>query len=277
MQLWRWARPYTPAAAGLQIMSASCCAPLPPSADPRFRRALWIALWVNGLMFVAESWAGWASGSVALLADAVDFFGDAVNYGVSLAVLGLTVAVRARTAQFKALCMAGFGVFVLGRALWAWHTGSVPEPATMGVLATLALLANVGVALLLYRHRTGDANMRSVWICSRNDAVGNVAVGLAALGVLGTGSAWPDLGVATFMAVLALSGAATVWRQAATELTTAADPVGATGQAAHHHGDRPAHPACCAAGPEPRRCAGDGHGHDAHAHGHTHGQTHPPH
>ncbi|NDY90252.1 cation transporter [Ideonella livida] len=251
-------------------MSASCCAPLPPSADPRFRRALWIALWVNALMFVVESWAGWASGSVALLADAVDFFGDAVNYGVSLAVLGMTVAVRARTAQFKAICMAGFGVLVLGRALWAWQTGSMPEPATMGVLATLALLANVGVALLLYRHRTGDANMRSVWICSRNDAVGNVAVGLAALGVLGTGSPWPDLGVAAFMAVLALSGAATVWRQATTELATAAAPAGATGATAAHHGAPPAHDTCCAAGPAPRCRAGN---HDDH----DHGPAHPPH
>ena len=169
-------------------------------------------------MFVVEIGAGWRSGSVSLLADAIDFFGDAVNYGLSLAVLSMALHVRAKTAVFKAACMAAFGVLVLGRAVWAWRTGIVPEASTMGVIATLAFVANGSVAVLLYRHRQGDANMRSVWICSRNDAVGNVAVGLAALGVFGTGTAWPDLLVAALMAALALTGAVTVLRHARTEL-----------------------------------------------------------
>ena len=162
--------------------------------------------------------AGLSAGSVSLLADAVDFFGDAANYGVSLAVLAMATRVRARAAQLKAACMAAFGVFVLARAAWAVQSGVVPEPVTMGAVAIAALVANVFVALLLFRYRGGDANMRSVWICSRNDALGNLAVGAAALGVLGTGTAWPDLLVAAFMAVLAITGSVTVFRQARAEL-----------------------------------------------------------
>lgn len=199
-------------------MSASCCSPPPPSADPLYRRALWIALAVNVVMFVIEIGAGWRSGSVSLLADAIDFFGDAVNYGLSLAVLSLALHIRSRTAIFKAACMAAFGVLVLSRAGWAWHAGLIPEASTMGAISVLALIANGSVALLLYRHRQGDANMRSVWICSRNDAIGNVAVGIAALGVFGTGTAWPDLLVAAFMAGLALTGSMSVLRHARLEL-----------------------------------------------------------
>ena len=169
-------------------------------------------------MFIVEVAASWSSGSVSLLADAVDFFGDAANYGLSLAVLSMAMHVRSKAAIVKGACMAAFGVFVLARAAWALQAGTPPEPVTMGVVATGALAANLGVALLLYRHRSGDANMRSVWICTRNDAIGNVAVGLAALGVFGTGTAWPDLLVAVLMAALAISGAASVLRQARTEL-----------------------------------------------------------
>jgi Co/Zn/Cd efflux system component len=200
-------------------MSASCCSHAPaPSVDPRFRRALWVALVVNAGMFVAEVAAGWSSGSVSLLADAIDFFGDAANYALSLAVLAMSLQVRSRAALVKAACMGLFGVFVLGRAVWAFGQGGVPEAMTMGVVALAALAANAGVALLLYRFRAGDANMRSVWICSRNDAIGNIAVGLAAVGVFGSGSALPDLAVAVVMAVLALTGAATVLRHARSEL-----------------------------------------------------------
>ena len=202
-------------------MSDSCCPPPAPSVDPGYRRVLWIALIVNGAMFAVEVASGIGSGSVSLLADAIDFFGDASNYALSLAVLAMAASVRSRAALFKAACMALFGVFVLARALWVLSSGSVPEPVTMGVVAIAALAANVGVALLLYRYREGDANMRSVWICSRNDAFGNLAVGLAALGVFGTGSAWPDLAVAAAMAVLALAGAYSVGRQARMELATA--------------------------------------------------------
>lgn len=199
-------------------MSASCCSPSAAVVDPLFRRALWIALAVNAFMFVVEVFASWTSGSVSLLADAIDFFGDAANYALSLAVLASALHVRSKAAIAKAACMAAFGVFVLGRAVWALRSGTPPQAITMGAVAVAALATNLAVAVLLYRHRSGDANMRSVWICSRNDAIGNVAVGLAALGVFGTGSAWPDLLVATLMATLALTGAASVLRHARLEL-----------------------------------------------------------
>lgn len=155
---------------------------------------------------------------MSLLADSIDFFGDAANYALSLAVLGMALSARSKAALFKAACMGGFGVFVLGKALWNLKTGVPPEPATMGVVGIVALLVNGSVAWMLYRFRTGDANMRSVWICSRNDALGNLAVMLAALGVLGTGSAWPDLLVAAVMGALALSGAFSVMTHARQEL-----------------------------------------------------------
>lgn len=206
-------------------MSAHCCsAPTcaGPQADPRFRKALWIALVLNALMFLVELGAAWTSGSVSLVADSIDFFGDAANYAISLAVLGMAAATRSRAAQFKAACMAAFGVFVLGKAAWSLAAGAAPEPMTMGAVGFAALAVNAGVAWMLFRFRTGDANMRSVWICSRNDAIGNVAVILAAVGVFGTGSAWPDLVVATIMAGLAISGSVTVLRQARRELRLAA-------------------------------------------------------
>ena len=207
----------------LTPMSAHCCsAPAKPAVDPKYRKALWVALLLNALMFVVELGASWASGSISLLADAIDFFGDAGNYALSLAVLGMAMSARSRAAVFKAACMGAFGIFVLGKAMWSLRAGLPPEPATMGAVGFAALAVNGGVAWMLYRFRSGDANMRSVWICSRNDALGNVAVMLAALGVFGTGSAWPDLLVATLMAVLALTGAATVLRQARGELGTAA-------------------------------------------------------
>jgi Co/Zn/Cd efflux system component len=203
-------------------MSAHCCsAPAAPAVDSRYRAALWVALLVNAGMFVAELVASWSSGSVALLADSIDFFGDAANYALSLAVLGLAVSARAKAALFKAACMGAFGLLVLGKALWNLRAGLPPEALTMGAVGTAALAANVGVAWLLYRFRNGDANAASAWICSRNDAIGNLAVLLAALGVFGTGSAWPDLAVAAIMGALALSGAATVTKQARVELRTA--------------------------------------------------------
>ncbi|CAN5380860.1 cation diffusion facilitator family transporter [soil metagenome] len=199
-------------------MSASCCAPIAPSVDPRYRRVLWIALLINATMFGVETVTSASSGSVSLLADAIDFFGDAANYAISLLALGWSLRSRALSSMLKAACMALFGLVVLARAVWSMTSGGVPEPVTMGLVASVALAANVAVAALLYRHRDGDSNRRSVWICSRNDAIGNVAVGLAALGVLGTGTAWPDLVVAGLMAVLALSGAVSVVRLARAEL-----------------------------------------------------------
>jgi Co/Zn/Cd efflux system component len=187
--------------------------------DPKYRKILWFALIVNAAMFTIELGAGFRSGSVSLLADAIDFLGDAANYGVSLAVLTMAMAWRSKAALLKGVCMLGFGLFVLGRAIWVAQTGAVPEANTMGLIGLLALVANVTVAAMLYNYRTGDANMRSVWLCSRNDAFGNIAVMLAALGVFGTGSAWPDLLVATGMALLAIWGGWSVIQHARLELS----------------------------------------------------------
>ena len=204
-------------------MSAHCCDHNTPKPEtivnlPRYRKILWVALLVNTAMFLIEIGAGVQAGSLSLLADAVDFAGDALNYAVSLAVLASALAWRARAAMAKAVSMMGFGLYVLGAAMWSvWH-GGVPQSMTMGMVALLALLANVVVAWMLYAFREGDANMRSVWMCSRNDAIGNVAVFMAALGVFGTGSAWPDLVVASLMAALALHGGWAVMRQARVEL-----------------------------------------------------------
>lgn len=196
----------------------SACGSETARADPRWRRVLWAALVVNTGMFLLEIAAGAAADSRALQADALDFLGDAANYAVSLSVVGMALAWRARAALLKSLFMLGFAGWVFGSAMFAFVNGTSPDPQMMGAVGALALAANVGVALLLYRYRAGDANMRSVWICSRNDAIGNVAVIVAALGVFGTGSAWPDLIVASIMAALALTGGLQVFRQAKSEL-----------------------------------------------------------
>lgn len=205
-------------------MAACCesgCAPR-TAVSPRFRRALWIALVVNAAMFVVEIGGGLKAGSVSLLADAVDFAGDAANYGLSLTVLSMGLLWRARAAFVKGATMATFGVFVIAKTVWAAFAGVPPEAFTMGAIALLALAANAGVAALLYAFRDGDADMRSVWLCSRNDAIGNLAVLLAAVGVFGTGSHWPDLLVAAVIAGLAISSGRAVMRQARGEIAQSA-------------------------------------------------------
>lgn len=197
------------------------CTPGGEVVSPRYRRALWIALAINALMFLVEILGGLASGSVSLLADAVDFAGDAANYGLSLAVLAHGPLWRARTALVKGLSMGAYGVFVLAKAGWSALAGIPPEPYTMGIIGVLALTANVIVALMLFAFRDGDANMRSVWLCSRNDAIVNIAIIVAALGVLGTGTAWPDLAVAGIIAALALSSSVSVVRLARREIVQA--------------------------------------------------------
>ena len=202
-------------------MAACCagpCAADKPPVDPRYRRILWIALVVNAAMFAVELAGGWRAGSVSLLADAVDFFGDAANYGLSLFVLAMLPVWRSRVALVKGLTMGGYGLFVIGAAAWNAISGTVPEHLAMGGIGLLALLANLSVAILLYAYRNGDANMRSVWLCTRNDAIGNMAVMLAALGVFGTGTGWPDILVASIMGVLGLSAARTVVKQARGEI-----------------------------------------------------------
>jgi Co/Zn/Cd efflux system component len=199
------------------------------AADPRYRRILWIALILNLAMFIVELAAGLSSSSVSLLADSIDFFGDAANYGISLAVLSMALAVRAKAALFKAASMLVFGLFVLSKAIWSARAGVPPEALTMGVVGFLALCVNVGVAVMLYAYRNGDANMQSVWLCSRNDALSNIAVILAAVGVFGTASMWPDVLVAGVMGLLAISSSITVFRKARQELS------GEASHAEHSH------------------------------------------
>lgn len=200
-------------------MSASCCGPKPhPHNSPTWRRVLWISLLINASMLAVELVAGAAADSHALKADALDFFGDSANYAISLMVAGMALHRRARAALFKGVTLALLGFYVLASTMLAALHGSSPEPETMGIIGVLALVANVAVALTLFRFRTGDANMRSVWICSRNDAIGNVAVVLAAAGVFGTGTAWPDLIVAAVLAALSLTGGWQIIRQARAEL-----------------------------------------------------------
>lgn len=204
-------------------MSAHCCDHGHERAEeaarsPVYRRILWVALAVNLAMFVVEVGAGLAAQSVSLMADSLDFLGDAANYGLSLFVLGMAVHLRARASLVKAASMAAFGLWVayvtIGHAL----AGTVPAAPVMGVVGTLAFVANLGVAAMLYRWRSGDSNMRSVWLCTRNDAIGNLAVLAAAAGVFGSGSGWPDYVVAAIMSGLALVGAFQVARAAFGEL-----------------------------------------------------------
>ena len=206
-------------------MSACCaggCSSEKPPIDARYRRILWFALVVNATMFGVELVSGWRAGSVSLLADAVDFFGDAANYGISLFVLALVPVWRSRTALAKGITMGTYGLFVLGTTARHLATGTVPEASTMGIIGVLALAANGLVAILLFTYRNGDSNMRSVWLCTRNDVIGNVAVLLAALGVFGTGTSWPDLVVAAVMGVLGLAAARSVIIQAQHELKAVA-------------------------------------------------------
>ena len=187
-------------------------------ASPVYRRALWAALVLNALMFGVEIVASFRAESVSLLADAIDFLGDAGNYAVALFVLGLAPIWRSRTALWKGWLMVGYGVFVLGKSAWQWTAGIVPEPFTMTWVSLLALAVNIGVAFLLYAHRNGDAQARSVWLCSRNDALGNLAVIAAAGGVWASSNGWPDIAVALVLAWLALSSGASVIRHARQEL-----------------------------------------------------------
>src|SRR5680860_9704 len=215
-------------------MACGCSGPVLKSPAPGFRRALWVALWVNLAMFFVEGAASLQSGSVSLMADAIDFFGDSANYILSLSVLSLGMLWRGRAAMDKGITMVVFGIVVLARALWVMEQGVTPEPFTMGTIGLLALIANAGVALVLFRFRDGDSDMRSVWLCSRNDAIGNLAVMAAALGVFGTGSAWPDLMVAAVMGTLAISAGISVVRHARMDISEAKSPAGTAERAETH-------------------------------------------
>jgi len=188
---------------------ASTCSPT-KKVSPRFRKALWIALVINALMFVVEIVGGYKAQSVSLWADALDFAGDAANYALSLVVLSTGTLV-------KGITMGAFGFFVIAKVVWSFFHGVSPEPMVMGAIGVIALIANVSVALMLYAFRDGDANMRSVWLCSRNDSIANIAVVLAAVGVFGTGTIFPDLFVAFVIAYLGVSSGYTVIKQSLQE------------------------------------------------------------
>lgn len=224
-------------------MGASCCTPAHNHGHSHddhghdhdhgnaARPALWIALILNAGMFLVELGAGLGAGSTSLLADSADFLGDAVNYGLALAVLSMALVWRARVALLKGISMGLFGLWVAGMTIHQLLAGTVPEPLTMGAVGFAAMAVNIVVALILYRFRNGDSNMRAVWICSRNDALGNVAVMAAASGVFVTGTGWPDLAVAAFMAALALWGSVQVIRHARLDLRREGTAAAAHGSA----------------------------------------------
>src|SRR3954470_18410742 len=204
-------------------MADACCAPPPLNLDPHrgnsaYRRVLWTVLAINGIMFLVEIGAGLAAGSASLQADALDFFGDAANYAISLMVVGMALRYRATAAFAKGATMGLFGLWVIGTVIWHLVHGTLPNAFTMGAVGFAALLANAASFGLLWAYREGDANMRSAWICTRNDVLGNLAVLLAALGVFGTGTGWPDIIVAASMAVLALQRRTSVASQSVAEL-----------------------------------------------------------
>lgn len=201
-------------------MSATCCNHTSEnqSRDVRYRRVLWAVLCINAIMFLIEAIAGLAAGSVSLQADALDFLGDTANYGISLFVVGMVIRYRASAALAKGVTMGAFGVWVVAASLWHVVMGGLPEATTMGAVGFAALIANAASFILLWAYRDGDSNMRSVWLCSRNDVIGNLAVLLAAFGVFGTGRGWPDVIVGLVMGALAIQGAWLVIRHATDEL-----------------------------------------------------------
>jgi Co/Zn/Cd efflux system component len=200
-------------------MSDACChVPPPPRDSQSYRRVLWIALFANLAMFGVELVASFFSGSTALAADAADFLGDSANYALSLGAIAAGGVWLSRVALLKGAAMSVYGIAVLAYAGWRAWLGAPPEPLTMGIVGAMALTVNFSVAVLLYRFREGDANMKSVWLCTRNDVIANILVLIAAAGVFGTGTVWPDVGVAAILAILGLSSGRIVVRQARAEL-----------------------------------------------------------
>ena len=179
-----------------------------------YKRRLWIVIALNATMFVVEMTAGHLAKSQALQADALDFFGDALTYGISLAVIGASIRARTTAALAKGISLLSMGIWVFGATVYRVFYVGVPEAEIMGVVAAMALATNLASVFLLISYKDGDANVRSVWLCSRNDAIGNVAVMIAALGVWTTASGWPDLIVAAIMASLFLSSSSQIIRQA---------------------------------------------------------------
>jgi len=188
-----------------------------------YKRRLWIVIALNAIMFVVEMTAGQVAESQALKADALDFLGDALTYGISLAVIGASIRARSNAALAKGVSLFLMGAWVFGSTVYRVFYVGVPEAEIMGVIGFLALLTNLTSVVLLVRYKDGDANVRSVWLCSRNDAIGNIAVMFAALGVWGSASGLPDLVVATIMAGLFLFSAFQIVTQALRERRAAAE------------------------------------------------------
>lgn len=205
------------ASCGTGADSACGCSggvPVFDGVDPRYKRVLWTVIALNGIMFAVEMVMGHLAGSQALQADALDFLGDTVTYGLSLAVIGASLRARATAALFKGLSLSLMAVWVLGSTVYQTLILGVPQAELMGGIGLLALATNLTSVILLMRYKDGDSNVRSVWLCSRNDAIGNVVVMIAALGVWGTATAWPDLAVAAIMAAIFLTSSVQILRQA---------------------------------------------------------------
>ena len=185
--------------------------------NPLYKRILWTVIGINGAMFLTEIVAGQLAGSQALKADALDFLADTVTYGLSLAVIGATLRTRATAALFKGLSLSLMSLWVFGSTVYHTLVLGLPKAEVMGAIGVLALAANLASVLLLRPYKDGDANVRSVWLCSRNDAIGNVIVMVAALGVWGSATAWPDLAVAAVMAGIFLTSSIQILRQAWSE------------------------------------------------------------
>jgi Co/Zn/Cd efflux system component len=194
--------------------------PVFDGVDPRYKMVLWIVIIINAVMFVVEMTAGKLAGSQALQADALDFLGDAVTYGLSLAVIGMGLKVRSSAAMFKGISLAMMGLWVFGSTVYQFFVLGLPKAEIMGVIGFLALAANLISVLLLMRYKDGDANVRSVWLCSRNDAIGNVAVMFASVAVWYTATAWPDLIVALIMSGLFLRSAQLILQQSWREFSS---------------------------------------------------------
>jgi Co/Zn/Cd efflux system component len=208
----------------------SCCSggvPVFDGVDPRYKRVLWTVIGINAAMFLAEMLAGHVAGSQALKADALDFLADTITYGLSLAVIGASLKTRAAAALSKGISLSAMSLWVFGSTVYQTVVLGVPRAEVMGVIGLLALAANLASVLLLMRYKDGDANVRSVWLCSRNDAIGNVIVMIAALAVWGTASAWPDLIVAAVMAGIFLTSSVQILKQAWTEYRVGIDQLGA--------------------------------------------------
>lgn len=186
------------------------------SNEYKFR--LWLVIAINAVMFIVEMSAGHQAHSRSLQADALDFLGDSLTYAISLAVIGSSLKIRSSAALFKGISLLGMGIWVFTSTVWSLYFTQLPEAQTMGIIGFLALLANIASVLILVAYKDGDANVRSVWLCSRNDAIGNVAVMIAAIGIWGTATPWPDLIVAIIMAGLFVSSAYQILRQALAEI-----------------------------------------------------------